>query len=166
MPLFHKISFSEGIITAMSAFCGIATATLLSFYAGVPLLLASLGSSAALVYGSPYAPASHPKRVIGGQFLSAIVSITVLQVLSFTWYSVAIAVMLSILAMLVTDTFHPPGGATAFTCMISGSSYAFAFVPVLLGAVILVFWAFLANRLRKICQMRIQERAGETPKTS
>lgn len=149
MPIFTAKPIKQLVITTIGAFLGIATATLLAFYANVPLLLASLGSSAALVYGSPTLPAAQPKRVIGGQFISALVSITVYQVLDFTWYSIALAVALSIVAMLVTDTFHPPGGATAFTCVITEANFLFAFVPVLLGAVILVFWGLVIGYWEK-----------------
>lgn len=154
MPVFTPKPIKELLVTAIGAFLGIATATLLAFYANVPLLLASLGSSAALVYGSPNLPAAQPKRVIGGQFISALVSIAVYQILGFTWYSIAIAVSLSIVAMLVTDTFHPPGGATAFTCVINEANFLFAFVPVLLGAVILVFWGQMIVYLQKYFSQR------------
>ncbi|MDV0447913.1 hypothetical protein MsAg5_18340 [Methanosarcinaceae archaeon Ag5] len=147
MKILTSIPPKKLTITAIGAFLGIATATLLAFYASVPLLLASLGSSAALVYGAPDSPAAQPKRVIFGQFISALVSISVCQILGFTWYSVAIAVALSVVAMLLTDTFHPPGSATAFTCVIVEANFAFAFVPVLLGSVILVLWGLIIKRV-------------------
>ena len=56
--------------------------------------------------------------------------------------------------MHMTKTLHPPGGATALIAVIGGDSvhklgYFYAFIPVGLGAVILLGVALLVNNCAK-----------------
>jgi CBS domain-containing membrane protein len=65
---------------------------------------------------------------------------------------VGLAVSLAILAMSVTRSLHPPGGAAALTAVIGGAAVAragfwFPFVPVALNALILVALGILFHRL-------------------
>ena len=64
----------------------------------------------------------------------------------------AIGVSLAIAAMLVTKTLHPPGGATALIAVIGGDKihnlgFTYAFIPVGLGACLLLFVALVVNNL-------------------
>jgi CBS-domain-containing membrane protein len=71
-----------------------------------------------------------------------------------TWIAAALAVSLAIVAMLITGTLHPPGGATALIAVIGGTKvhamgFVYPFLPVGLGAFILMIVGLLVNNLSK-----------------
>ena len=62
------------------------------------------------------------------------------------------AVSLSIVAMQITKTLHPPGGATALIAVIGSPkitdlAYWYVLTPVFSGVVILLIFALLFNNL-------------------
>ena len=139
----------ELLLTALGTLLGIGTVTYLSVSLGLPLLMASFGASAVLLYGVPDAPMARPRNVLGGHFLSALTGVSCYQLLGETWYAMTLAVTLAILVMLLTGTTHPPGGATALVCVLEHAGFGFILLPVLTGAAILTIWARLINHLRQ-----------------
>lgn len=83
-------------------------------------VLNSMGASAVLLYAVPDSPLSHPRNVVLGNLIGAIVG----KALAFTWHAAwgprlawvsgALACATSIVLMQLTNTVHPPAGATAF----------------------------------------------------
>ena len=66
----------------------------------------------------------------------------------------AMAVSCAIVGMLVTNTTHPPGGATALIAVIGGDSVhklglMYAFSPVLIGALIMLLIAVIVNNFSR-----------------
>lgn len=57
------------------------------------------------------------------------------------------AVGLAIVAMYLTHTTHPPGGATALIAVHDHAKWMFLLLPVAAGAVILVTIAVFANNI-------------------
>ena len=49
--------------------------------------------------------------------------------------------------MMVTDTVHPPGGATAIVSVLNHAGYGFVLSPIAIGVVILLINAYFANKL-------------------
>lgn len=106
-------------------------------------LIGSFGASSVLVYGAIQSPLAQPRNLIGGHFVSALVGVTILKLLpDIICLTAPLAVALSIVAMQITKTLHPPGGATALIA-VSGSAkikalgYLYVFFPVLSGSIIL-----------------------------
>ncbi len=67
------------------------------------------------------------------------------------WIACAIGVSLAIIAMMVTGTVHPPGGATALTCALSGfCTFDYVIRPIMLGIIIMMIVATIANDI-KVC---------------
>lgn len=143
----RKRIVKELIVTGLGSFIGIGAVAFLSCQFELPLLIASFGASAVLLYGAYESPLSQPRNVLGGHVLSAFVGTTCYQLMGDAWYSITIAVTLTILLMTVTKTLHPPGGATALVCVMQHSSYFFIFMPVFIGALILIVVAVLVNRI-------------------
>ncbi|MCL2029597.1 MAG: HPP family protein [Deltaproteobacteria bacterium] len=112
--------------------------------AGVPLLMAPFGASAALVFGAPKSPLTQPRNVIGGHVVSALVGITVYKLTGgHEIAGICLAVSLAIGLMLLTGTLHPPGGATAFLAVAGGESihslgYWFVVSPCMTGSFLMV----------------------------
>jgi len=116
-------------------------------------LIGSFGASAVLAYGAPQAPFSQPRNITGGHCISAIVGVSVYLLLGDAGiFACPLAVSLAIVAMQLTDTVHPPGGATALIAVIGGSTihdlgYWYVLCPVALGACIMVGVAWVVNNL-------------------
>jgi len=137
-------------------------------WANPPLVIASLGATAVLVYGTMESPLSQPRNVLGGQMLSALTSICVVQLFKLNphwretssagpgsfqdvvWVAAALAMALSQLVMDVTKTIHPPGGATALliATLPAVDTLAWRFLLELFACVtVMLGWAFLWNNL-------------------
>lgn len=119
------------------------------------LLIGSFGASAVLVYAAIKSPLAQPRNLIGGHVISGLVGAACYQLFGETiWIAAALAVSVAIVAMLVTKTLHPPGGATALIAVIGGAKihnlgFLYAFVPAGAGAVILLIVALIVNNLSK-----------------
>ena len=85
--------------------------------------------------------------MIGGHLIAALVGVTCYQLFGETWYAVTFAVCGAILLMMVTDTVHPPGGATAIVSVLNHAGYGFVLSPIAIGVVILLVNAYFANKL-------------------
>src|SRR3954451_19168396 len=83
---------------------------LFSFAAHYPLAVIPFATSIVLVIGSPEAEPAQPRALIGGHLVAALVGFAVLKLTGPLAWAAAGAVGLSILAMYLTATFHPPAG--------------------------------------------------------
>ena len=69
--------------------------------------------------------------------------------------AIALAVALAIVVMMVTGTIHPPGGATALTCVLNGYFGAeFILRPVMLGVILMMAIAYGANYLKSRAEQK------------
>jgi CBS domain-containing membrane protein len=120
---------------------------------GMPMVLASTGASAVLIFGIPSSPVSHPWPIVGGHVISAFIGVTAYYLVANPIFSAALATCLAMLAMHYTRSMHPPGGATAVTAVIGGTTvhelgYYFVIVPVLFNSIILLSVAMAAATFR------------------
>ena len=117
------------------------------------LTIGAFGASAVLVYGAPTSPLAQPYNVVVGHLLSA--TMGVLMFTAFggaTWAAAALAVALAILAMQITRSIHPPGGASALIAVVASQQihdlgFYYVLFPVGAGAVTLVAVALVTNNL-------------------
>ncbi len=116
-------------------------------------LIGSFGASSVLVYGAIQSPLAQPRNLVGGHLISAIIGVSIRMALpDIIWLTAPLAVALSIVAMQVTRTLHPPGGATALiaatsTGQIGAMGYWFVLSPVLSGSLILLVVALIFNNM-------------------
>ncbi|MBQ7608948.1 MAG: HPP family protein [Desulfovibrionaceae bacterium] len=119
------------------------------------LLIGSFGASAVLAFGAIRSPLAQPRNLVGGHVVSAFVGVTCASLLpSPIWLTAALAVATAIALMHMTETLHPPGGATALIAVIGGEQvralgYTYVFLPCLLGSCIMLLLAVLFNNLAK-----------------
>lgn len=117
------------------------------------LLIGSFGASSVLIYGAIQSPLAQPRNLIGGHLVSALIGVTVQLLLpDMLWLKASLAVSLAIVLMQVTRTMHPPGGATALIAVIGSAKikalgYFYVLMPVLSGALILLFVALIFNNM-------------------
>lgn len=118
-------------------------------------LIGSFGATAVLIFGATNSPLAQPRNLIGGHLISAIVGVCVLKLIPDTvWLSSALAVSLSIVAMQITKTMHPPGGATALIANIGSEKvknlgFGYVLSPVMTGVGILFIVALIVNNIPK-----------------
>jgi len=116
-------------------------------------LIGSFGASCVLVYGVIESPLAQPRNLIGGHLVSAVIGVSIQKLLpDLLWVAAPLAVSLSIIAMQITKTLHPPGGATALIAataspQIRSLGYMYVLSPVLSGCLILLVVALIFNNL-------------------
>jgi CBS domain-containing membrane protein len=116
-------------------------------------LIGSFGASSVLVYGVIQSPMAQPRNLIGGHFISAMVGVTIAQLLpDIIWITAPLAVAQSIVLMQVTKTLHPPGGATALIAVIGSEKikdlgFWYVLSPVVSGCLILFATALIFNNI-------------------
>lgn len=151
------VDFREHFWAFVGSFIGIGTIayiqTLQVPISDVIYLIGSFGASSVLVYGVIESPLAQPRNLIGGHIVSAIIGVTVQQIIpDILWISAPLAVSMSIVCMQITKTLHPPGGATALIA-VTGSNelknigYLYVISPVLLGCLILLIVALAFNNM-------------------
>lgn len=141
------LKWDEVCLTSLGSFLGIGPIALFSIHYNVPLLIPSFGASVALLYAACHTPYAQPRNVLGGHVLSALSGVVIFKLFGGDWWALTLAVALAITLMLATKTLHPPGGATAFVAVYNGQGFSFIFLPVALGAAMLILAALIFNNL-------------------
>lgn len=129
------------IAASAGSILGIGAITLLVSMHRMPLLTASAGASAFLLYATPHSPLAQPRNCIGGHLISATVGVIIFMLFGNPWWAQPLAVSLAILLMIWTDMGHPPGAATALHAVSTGQDLSFVLNPVLPMTIILVLTA-------------------------
>ena len=115
-----------------------------------PIIVASMGASAVIVFFTPTSPLAQPWPLVGGQLVSAVIGVLCTQAFSHTVFASACAVGGSVLVMLLLRCLHPPGAATALTPIMAGATstlgYDFVLLPVGLNVAIILMMAIVINR--------------------
>lgn len=117
---------------------------------GSPLVVASIGASAVLLFVVPHGQLSQPWPVLGGQVISAGIGVAVAMLFGTGALAAGLAVGLAILAMQQLKCIHPPGGATALTAVLGGEAitdmgFEFVVAPVLVNTVAILVVAVAFN---------------------
>jgi len=120
----------------------------------VPMVLASTGASAMLIFGLPHSPVSQPWNLVGGHLVSAFVGVSCYLYIPNELLAASVAIPVAMTLMHKLHCMHPPGGATAITAVVGGSAvhslgYAFILLPVFFNAIILLSIAMAAGTFRK-----------------
>ena len=134
-------------LTFVAVMLGLFPLAMVEGLADFSLLAPSFGATALLIFAAPFSRMAQPRNVIGGHMIAAFVGLLLAQFLPNNPFTQSIAVALAIVMMLITDTAHPPGGATAFMAFTGGYSWMFLLHPILPGALWLVFVGWLIGRI-------------------
>ncbi len=152
-----RIGYEETFWSWLGAFLGIGLLAWLGTHwftpHGLPFLIAPFGASAVLLFGAPRSPLAQTRNLVGGHVVSALVGVLCWQLFQHVpALAQALAVATAIMAMHLTRTLHPPGGATALIAAlgipeISRLGYGFVLMPATLGPLVLLLVALLINNL-------------------
>lgn len=110
-------------------------------------LIASFGSSMALLYGYPESPFAQPKNIFFGHLLTSVVGIIVLNFIPLPIYiTIPIAVGLGVGSMILFNVTHPPAGGNPIIVIMGSVSLDYLISPVILGSIIVLIFGVIINR--------------------
>ncbi|MGE7691818.1 HPP family protein [Lysinibacillus sp. NPDC097214] len=148
-PAPSRTNFADAITGAIGGLICISVLLWLTNYTGAPWLMASLGGSCVLVFVVWNAPLSQPRNIIGGHVISAFVGLIMYSLLGTSIVSISIGVGLTIFFMALLGIIHPPAGANPIIIILGGYGWSYLVMPVLIGALIIVFFGLMINNLRE-----------------
>lgn len=155
-PETAVLSTGEKLRSALAAFVAILLVGYVSSFfisgIGLPILVASMGASAVLLFAISHSPLSQPWPLIGGNIIPTLIAVTCGKLVPDLIFAAAISLSLSIFIMQILRCLHPPGGALALIPLFSGASvhelgYRFVLEPVALNLLILLGLGFIINNL-------------------
>ncbi len=154
-----KVCLNEILWSWVGSFLGIVAVALAHYklldQSGLVMIIGSFGASAVLIYGVIGSPLAPPRNLLGGHILSAVIGVTAFKLLGANpWVAAAVAVSTSIAVMQLTQTLHPPGGATALIAVIGGEGvhnlgYLYVLMATAMGAILMVVVALIINNIPK-----------------
>ena len=154
-PLTHI----EGVMSGLGGFIGIASIYYvcnLYIYNEMTALfiIASMGSSAVLLFAAPFSTLTQPWNVLGGHLIAGFIGIACAKYISTDLIAAAASVGVSITAMYYARCTHPPAGATTLFAVIGGPSvhqlgYQLLITPILINVVIIIIVSQLFNLWRR-----------------
>ena len=117
-----------------------------------PFVIASMGSSAVLLFAVFHSPLSQPWAVVGGHLISATIGVACAQYIPNPVMAAAIALGLSMLAMHWLRCLHPPAGATTVFAVVGGQpiqslGWGYVFSVVGINVALLIVIALILNNL-------------------
>lgn len=152
--VFFYVSRLDVLAAGIASFLAISTISYIFVNYNSEFLIASFGASAVILYATPDGIFARPRNFIGGHLLAGTVGILMYNLFGITWWSISIGVTTSIVLMMLTDTIHPPAGATAIVAILGKADPSFLLMPLLSGVSILLIW----NLLMKKIKVKIRER--------
>src|SRR6266536_1400724 len=149
----------------IGAFCGVAiiegvflTANTLKNHPS-PLIIASFGASAILLFQTIDSPLAQPRNFIFGHAFSAIIGVCITKLFELNpdfehlrWLAGALSCAIASVVMGVTKTVHPPAGATALMVATDASitGLGWWFIPcVLISSCLMLGAALVINNLHR-----------------
>lgn len=99
--------------------------------------------SCVLLFEDPASPFAQPANVVGGHCIRTLIGLVALHGLGSGVCSLALAAGISIDAIMVTRTVHPPAGSNPAIVFLGHAGWTYFLFPVLSGAIVLVLIALL-----------------------
>lgn len=145
--MFGRSQFIAILAGAAGGAIAIASMEAFSATTAFPLVAIPFATSIVVVLGSPKAEPAQPRALIGGHLVSTLVGLLIAKLCGPAPWAAALAVGLAMVAMHLTDTFHPPAGIDPLVVVVNNMSWSFLVVPVGAGAVLLALFAFAWHNL-------------------
>jgi len=154
-PAMSRPALAEMLRAAVG--CGLALLICGALLWAVPgrpggmLLIAPMGATAYLLIAVPNSPLAQPWSALVGNTLAGLIGAGVVQLALPTPLAAALAVGLSVLAMMLARAIHPPSGGVALLAVLDPAlslplGLGFALMPVALDTAALIGFAVIYNR--------------------
>ena len=143
-----RTNLKTDLLASLGAFlCIFSLAYLSSFDPSIIWLIPPFGASLVLVMGVHESPLAQPKNILFGHVLSALSGVVIFALLGSSPLSLGIAVALSVFVMASFNIIHPPAGANPIIAILGGKGIGFVLMPVAIGAIFIVIFAIIYNRI-------------------
>ena len=140
----------NALLSALGALIFISLLAFLeNLFDGSIWLIPPFGASMVLVMAVHESPLAKPTNILLGHILSALSGVIILYVIGDHFLALGLSVGLAIFVMIITNTIHPPAGANPIIVILTGQGILFVLFPVAIGALMLVIFAYLYNKLLK-----------------
>ena len=150
MKIIKVILAKEPIISALGAFLCISLIAFINSYDDFNIwLIPPFGATMVLVMAVHESPLAQPKNIFFGHILSALSGVLIYFFLGMSFLSIGLAVAISVWAMMITKTIHPPAGANPIIAILGGKGISFILLPVATGALIIIVFAMIYNKILK-----------------
>jgi len=137
----------KSLLIGLCVFICVFIITKFGYYSKVTFLIPPIAASCVIIFTLPQSPFSHPKNILLGHVLSGCIGVAIANLMGVTSLSLSIALSLAVFSMLVTDTLHPPAGATTILIMLTNAKWYFIFFPLGIGAIILCMISIFYKKL-------------------
>jgi CBS-domain-containing membrane protein len=145
--MFDRAQYIAILAGATGGAIAIASMEAFSIRDAFPLMAIPFATSIVTVLGSPKAEPAQPRALIGGHLISTLIGLVIVKLCGPVAWAAPLAVGLSMFAMQLTNTFHPPAGIDPLVVVVNNLSWNFLFVPVGIGALLLAVFAFAWHNL-------------------
>ena len=150
MKFIKVILAKEPLISALGAFLCISLIAFINSYDDFNIwLIPPFGATMVLVMAVHESPLAQPKNIFFGHILSALSGVLIYFFLGMSFLSIGLAVAISVWAMMITKTIHPPAGANPIIAILGGKGISFILLPVATGALIIIIFAMIYNKILK-----------------
>lgn len=152
VPITPGKALGFGVAVFVAMLSVILVSTELVSGAGAPILVASMGASAVLLFAVPHSPLAQPWPFAGGHLISASIGVTCVSLIPEPAVAAAAAVALAAAAMYLTHSLHPPGGAVALVPVLGDARidqlyYQFLLTPVTVNVAVMLLAALTIHNL-------------------
>jgi len=119
----------------------------LAFSLEYAIIMGSFGASIFLVMAVPDSPFAQPRHVVFGHFVASLIGLICLYLLGDLWWSMAVALAITTLAMIVLKVAHPPAASNPVAIFLVTPGWDFLWMPTFLGALVIVLIALFYHNL-------------------
>jgi CBS-domain-containing membrane protein len=141
-----RFDYIDSLISAAGVFLAVSVIGLLAVFFHFPMALGPLGASCVLVFIAHKGPLSQPRQVIGGHILSTATGLIIWSIFGKSFFIIIISLVIVLILMSLTNTIHPPAAASALVAINFETGWGYL-IPIIIGAVLLVFISIFYNNL-------------------
>ncbi len=143
-PPVDQIANLKAGIGAVLGLCAVGW---LAAMTGLPLLLAPMGATAALLFGQPSSPLAQPLNVMAAYLIGTIVCEAAFFAFPGGWLAAAVAVGVTVVLMRGLRVTHPPAGAIPILGLGERLHGVDLFVVMFVACVVLIVLAAIVHSI-------------------
>lgn len=144
-----KAPFKAIAKSSVGGFLAIAFVGWLAQMTNQPMILGSLGASCVMLFGFPDLPFSQPRNVLGGHLITAAIGLACLYLFGPSYWAMALALGLSLGALMASGLPHPPAGSNPIIIFLSQPGWGFLLFPTFAGVVGILLIALVYNNVTR-----------------
>jgi len=137
------------LISALAVGLVIGGLTYLEREVGTLLLLGTFGATSFLVFVYPDSYFSQPRNVLGAHIIGVTMGLLCFQFIGPQWWSLGIAVGLTVLFMKLFGLVHPPATSNSIIIFLYNPTWFFLICPTIAGALIIILLALFYHNMSR-----------------